>query len=372
MNHIGYLSLFNQAGTFIVHPDKNRILSTVTDTRNPEAFIRAINGFEGTLETLNSRGQLSLSSFKQLAATNWILGISYPLEDAYAAINKSHRSVTYNLLGLTVFALFLTWGLIKYLLEPLKQLTLHVDQLSMNPFHEKPFNKYRNDEIGRLAQTFNALMNRLRKQQKILVDAKNLAEEERSKSSAIIAAIGDAMIIQDSAYRVLHQNSVATELFGPQIGRVNHITFPTLSQTLRDGAPRLSEGTMNSAEAQAAIAIEISTSAITDRSGKTLSYLSLIRDITERKQAEEQIRKLSQAVEQSLSKVIITDTRGKIEYVNPRFTEITGYQAQEVIGHTPSLLQTDESMGLTESQILTTVLSGKDWHGELKHKKKEW
>ncbi len=160
----------------------------------------------------------------------------------------------------------------------------------MNPFHEKPFNKYRNDEIGRLAQTFNALMNRLRKQQKILVDAKNLAEEERSKSSAIIAAIGDAMIIQDSAYRVLHQNSVATELFGPQIGRVNHITFPTLSQTLRDGAPRLSEGTMNSAEAQAAIAIEISTSAITDRSGKTLSYLSLIRDITERKQAEEQIR----------------------------------------------------------------------------------
>ncbi len=88
MNHIGYLSLFNQAGTFIVHPDKNRILSTVTDTRNPEAFIRAINGFEGTLETLNSRGQLSLSSFKQLAATNWILGISYPLEDAYAAINN--------------------------------------------------------------------------------------------------------------------------------------------------------------------------------------------------------------------------------------------------------------------------------------------
>ena len=56
------------------------------------------------------------------------------------------------------------------------------------------------------------------------------------------------------------------------------------------------------------------------------------RDVTDRKHTEEQIRKLSRTVAQSTSTVVITDSRGNIEFINPKFTEVTGYRANEVIG----------------------------------------
>ena len=58
-----------------------------------------------------------------------------------------------------------------------------------------------------------------------------------------------------------------------------------------------------------------------------------------RKQAEEQLQKLSHAVEQSSSSIVITDMNGIIEYVNPRFTQVTGYSADEVAGLTPRILK---------------------------------
>jgi len=62
-------------------------------------------------------------------------------------------------------------------------------------------------------------------------------------------------------------------------------------------------------------------------------------DITEQKKTERKMRQLSQAVEQSPSIVVITDTDGRIEYVNPKFEELTGYYADEVINKFPSVLQ---------------------------------
>ncbi len=64
-----------------------------------------------------------------------------------------------------------------------------------------------------------------------------------------------------------------------------------------------------------------------------------IIDMTERRQAEQELRKLSRAVEQSGSTIVITDTSGKIEYVNPKFTQITGYSFEEVIGQNPRFLK---------------------------------
>ena len=59
---------------------------------------------------------------------------------------------------------------------------------------------------------------------------------------------------------------------------------------------------------------------------------------TERRRAEETLRKLTRAVEQSPSIIVITDSGGVIEYVNPRFTEVTGYEPEEVLGLSPRIL----------------------------------
>jgi PAS domain-containing protein len=70
-----------------------------------------------------------------------------------------------------------------------------------------------------------------------------------------------------------------------------------------------------------------------------ISVLIIHRNITARKQAEEHVRQLSRAVEASPTSIVITDTKGEIQYVNPKFTEVTGYSFSEVIGKNPRILK---------------------------------
>ncbi len=102
---------------------------------------------------------------------------------------------------------------------------------------------------------------------------------------------------------------------------------------------------------------------------------SLVRQIGyvwERCLAEEEMRKLSSAIEQSPASVVITDTNGKIEYVNPRFCDLTGYSADEAIGSTPRILK---APGVHPPEFYAdlwkTITSGNRWHGEICNRKKD-
>lgn len=90
----------------------------------------------------------------------------------------------------------------------------------------------------------------------------------------------------------------------------------------------------------------------------------------ERKRVEEQTIKLSKAIEQSPSSIVITDLTGKIEYVNPKFTEVTGYSYEETIGNNPRILKSGTHDKNFYEKLWDTILSGKDWHGEFHNKKK--
>jgi PAS domain S-box-containing protein len=96
-----------------------------------------------------------------------------------------------------------------------------------------------------------------------------------------------------------------------------------------------------------------------------------IIDVTERRQAEQELRKLSRAVEQSGSTIVITDTSGNIEYVNPKFTQITGYSYEEMIGKNPRILKSGLTPDEEYKQLWETISSGREWHGELLNKKKD-
>ena len=99
-------------------------------------------------------------------------------------------------------------------------------------------------------------------------------------------------------------------------------------------------------------------------------FTGIVNDITERKKSEEELKKLSRAVEQSPASVVITDPEGNIEYVNPRFCEITGYSEQEAIGQNPRILKSDESPAEVHQELWKTISAGREWRGELRNKKK--
>ena len=114
--------------------------------------------------------------------------------------------------------------------------------------------------------------------------------------------------------------------------------------------------------------VEVHSSPITLEGN--LNLFSIIHDITERKEAEDQLRKLSLAVEQSPASIVITDTQGKIEYVNPKFTRVTGYTMEEVRGKKPSILKSGETSQEEYRKLWETITSGKEWRGEFHNRKK--
>ncbi len=97
---------------------------------------------------------------------------------------------------------------------------------------------------------------------------------------------------------------------------------------------------------------------------------SLSEEIVVRKKIESQRRKLSSAVEQSPNVIFITDIDGTIEYVNPKFTELMGYSSEEVLGNKPNMIKSGETPPEVYKDLWSTILSGNEWRGELKDRRK--
>ena len=95
-----------------------------------------------------------------------------------------------------------------------------------------------------------------------------------------------------------------------------------------------------------------------------------VADITEINLAKAEIRTLSQAIEQSPVSIIITDLQGRIEYVNDRFTEVTGYRADEVRGMNPRILKSGKTPPEDFAALWRTLKAGGQWRGQFQNKKK--
>jgi diguanylate cyclase (GGDEF)-like protein/PAS domain S-box-containing protein len=88
-------------------------------------------------------------------------------------------------------------------------------------------------------------------------------------------------------------------------------------------------------------------------------------------QSDRELRKLTRAVEQSPTGIIITDTEGKIEYVNPAFSAATGYRPEEVRGENPRLLKSGEQSPEVYKELWETIRAGREWRGEFHNKRKD-
>ena len=108
-----------------------------------------------------------------------------------------------------------------------------------------------------------------------------------------------------------------------------------------------------------------------DPNGDIVGTFGVSRDITERKRAEAEHIRLVTAIEQSAEAVVITNTAGDIEYVNPAFTHITGYGREEVLGQSPRILKSGKHDLEFYRQLWETVLKGEIWHGEVINRRKD-
>ena len=117
------------------------------------------------------------------------------------------------------------------------------------------------------------------------------------------------------------------------------------------------------------VPVEISSSLITYQ-GET-AILSIARDISDRREREAALRRTMRAVEAAGHAIYITDTDGRIEYVNPAFEEITGYDSEAAIGQTPSILKSGEMPAGYAEDLWDTILAGDVWEEELINRRKD-
>ena len=107
-----------------------------------------------------------------------------------------------------------------------------------------------------------------------------------------------------------------------------------------------------------------------DQSGKIVGMVGIGRDITEQKKAQETIQKLSKSIEQSPATIVITDAQGIIEYANPRFSEVTGYRPEEVIGQMLRMLKPGKINPEQLDELWKTINSGETWRGIIDNQRK--
>jgi len=154
----GYLYLFNTERTMILHPDKRRIMERNIPAGGNKLFDRAIQGFEGSGETVSSRGVPQIVSFKRLKTVDWILASAYPQAEAYAPIRRLRSFLFVAATLATLFSILLVWLLTSKITAGLASFTDQVRRIGEHPEGAHQIRIDSSGEVNLLAAAFNGLM----------------------------------------------------------------------------------------------------------------------------------------------------------------------------------------------------------------------
>ena len=150
---------------------------------------------------------------------------------------------------------------------------------------------------------------------------------------------------------------------------LDHDRFQEYWNSFEDGERRIYETSVERVDTGRAFPAEVVTSRVSIDGDPYL--VNTVRDVTERKRRERDLRQFRSAVEHAGHGVLITDTDGTIEYVNDAFEGMSGYSAAEAIGQTPAMLQSGEHDQEFYRELWATILDGDVWEGEVVNERKD-
>jgi len=204
-------------------------------------------------------------------------------------------------------------------------------------------------------------------------------------SSATINSMVDGVITADEIGMVRSFNPAAQSIFGYDavevIGRSVSMLMPEPHSSKHDDYIRtyLSTGVtkvigvgrevVGRRKDGSAVPLELTVTEIHPRESRL--FVGIVRDITERKRAEQQMRLHLGALEAAANAIVITDSEGRVRWVNTAFTRLTRYAAEEVIGQSTNVLKSGSHEPAFYSNLWATITAGKIWHGEIVNRRKD-
>jgi len=513
----GYFFMFTRDRTMILHPDNSRILKQDIPPGANKLLDDSLKGFEGTDETVNSRGVESLTTFIALKNKDWIIGANYPSSEAYASVTEMRKFVALSIIPLFTLVSIVNARLARRFLSPLFSLTRRVESFSDADSLKSVNAKGALDEISTLASAFEKMIMQLEERRDLLEEelrfsmllmdsfpspvfykdadgryigcnqafekvvgmtreeligktvfdiapldkakiydradrellnsggtqvyeasvcyadgsehevifykkafsskdgsvggllgtylditerreSEKALERHRDFSDRLIQSSAVPMFVLNTKHKVVIWNHACEELTGiisnEVIGTDSHwrgfydSMRPCLADVVLDGSyEKLSEFKVifgNSTLIPEGLRAEgwhklrgqdryivFNAAPVRDAKGEMLAVIETMEDITDRKKIEEELRTLSYAITQSPVSIVITDSYGAIQHVNPKFTEVTGYGHAEVIGVQLSELTYVDPPTEEYAPLWETIFSGGEWRGEFHNRRKD-
>jgi PAS domain S-box-containing protein len=305
--------------------------------------------------------------------------VTLPTAEAFALIRVMQRHILLAAVFLTLLAGGLTWWMLRSQLAPMLAAVKTLATLSDTNQPPQPLPIVRQDEVGHLIGGFNRLLETLAHREEAL-------QESDARFRCLTAMSSDFYWESDIEHRFTTRGAddndssdVSEFAHGAQIGKRRwdlpyiapdeagwrahralleaHLPFRNFEISRRgaDGGARH---------------ISISGDPVFDAAGHFKGYAGVGADITERIRTQAELNTLSRAMEQSPASVMISDRAGNIQYVNPRFEQITGYTSAEVVGKNPRIFKSGTTPAETYADLWLTITEGGEWHGELCNRRK--
>jgi PAS domain S-box-containing protein len=194
--------------------------------------------------------------------------------------------------------------------------------------------------------------------------------------STIVNSMLDAILVVDRHGQIVDANPACERVFGlaeaELIGSDVRVHFPEWNAWTEATKPRSEtsrEFRLPGDPEQRIFNLRVETT--TNPRGIVTGYLVILNDATRTVNAQRQMRLLVTALEAAQNGVVITDREGMVQWVNPAFTQLTGYERNEIIGHKPSLLKSGSQEGEFYKEMWQTILDGGVWRGELVNRRKD-
>lgn len=207
--------------------------------------------------------------------------------------------------------------------------------------------------------------------------------EESRLAASVFAHSSDLIAITDCQGRVVAVNPAfeqgmgwsAQQVRGRRLGewvdgRAPPVNFPEMWAALCSQGTWQGEVQERRKDASALTGWLV-VNAVRDHAGQVVNYVGVLRDISRLRADEATIRKLSLAVEQSPTSIVITSTAPTIEYANPQFFRTTGYTPEEVLGANPRVLQSGQTPSATYQAMWAALVASHVWQGEFVNRRKD-
>ena len=195
----------------------------------------------------------------------------------------------------------------------------------------------------------------------------------------------DAFVLVDMSGRILETNRAYQEMLGYDAEELTRLTHQDLTperwhaleahvvpeQILPRGHSDVYEKEYIRKDGTV-LPVELRTFLLRNEAGEPTAMWAIVRDISERKRAEQALRVEGAALTAAANAVVITDREGRIEWVNPAFAALTGFSAEEVLGKNPrDMVKSGKHDQAFYADLWNAILAGKVWRGELVNRRKD-